>query len=348
MSVNASQNVIQLNLKVSQTINQLNLTVTQDGLSVSVSPVVYTSRDETDPVFQAWLATNPLNGFITQETDPIFQAWLATNPLNGFITQETDPIFQAWISDIPIGENIYGIKNSVAKRIDTLLTDNYLSGTVLNSGTTLANIGSFFGGSFSGTHTAYGSILNTIPASKIVSNSLVGSFAGYIQQIIRGITNTLNSKIKTESYFSLANSIAPTTSRSFIGFKNYALSIGNYNPSNGAILGFLNDDGEEYLKLSHRISSGIVQSISLGNLFPARFSNQEHVYQCCFYLLGNHKGMATIRDLITGNYYESPILEVYQVNANGFYFSVFSNNNTSSEIVEPIFTGHLTRTIYGL
>lgn len=31
---------------------------------------------ESDPIFQAWLTTNPLQNFITEETDPVFQAWL--------------------------------------------------------------------------------------------------------------------------------------------------------------------------------------------------------------------------------------------------------------------------------
>jgi len=61
-----------------------------------------TSYTETDPVFTAWLATNPLSGFLSAgdnvslltndagyitsytETDPVFTAWLGTNPLNGY------------------------------------------------------------------------------------------------------------------------------------------------------------------------------------------------------------------------------------------------------------------------
>ena len=64
---------------------------------------------ETDPVFNAWLSTNPLAGlasetWVTQnfyplnsnpagyltsftETDPVFTAWLATNPFNGHATE---------------------------------------------------------------------------------------------------------------------------------------------------------------------------------------------------------------------------------------------------------------------
>lgn len=244
---------------------------------------------------------------------------------------------------------IYGVENSLARRIDTLLADNYISATVVNSGTTLANIGSFFGGSFSqGTHTAYGSLLSTIPASKIVSATASGSTAGYRQQVMRGIVNTLRSKVKTETYFSIANTIAPTSSRASIGYTTYALPPGNYNPSVTSILSFCNDDGDDYLKLCHRDTSGVVQSISLGTQFPARFSNQEHVYQCCFYLLGNHQGMATIRDLITGEYYESPVIEVYQINNNGFWFSVFMNNNITAEAVEPIFVGQVNKLIYGI
>ena len=36
---------------------------------------------ELDPVFVAWLATNPLSTFLVTETDPVFQQWLATNPI---------------------------------------------------------------------------------------------------------------------------------------------------------------------------------------------------------------------------------------------------------------------------
>lgn len=39
------------------------------------------SSDETDPIFNAWLLTNPLAGFLTSESDPIFTAWLLTNPI---------------------------------------------------------------------------------------------------------------------------------------------------------------------------------------------------------------------------------------------------------------------------
>jgi hypothetical protein len=36
---------------------------------------------ETDPIFEAWLLTNPLAGFLTEEADPVFQAWLLTDPI---------------------------------------------------------------------------------------------------------------------------------------------------------------------------------------------------------------------------------------------------------------------------
>lgn len=77
---------------------------------------------ETDPVFQSWLATNPLANFLTEETepdfnawlltypgpgiteeeDPLFAAWLLTNPLAGFLSAETDPEFNAWLLTNPI------------------------------------------------------------------------------------------------------------------------------------------------------------------------------------------------------------------------------------------------------
>jgi hypothetical protein len=72
-----------MHLTVTQNIIALNLTVTYAGTTVELQPSIVTSSgEETDPVFQAWLATNPLNGFLTEETDPVFQAWIATNPLS--------------------------------------------------------------------------------------------------------------------------------------------------------------------------------------------------------------------------------------------------------------------------
>lgn len=47
---------------------------------------------ETDPFFAAWLATNPLSGFLTQEADPIFEAWLQNNPLANYALQQ-------WVTD---------------------------------------------------------------------------------------------------------------------------------------------------------------------------------------------------------------------------------------------------------
>lgn len=60
------------------------------------------SAVETDPIFVAWLATNPLQYFITHENDPVFTAWLATNPLQNFITEEQDPQFNAWLNTNPL------------------------------------------------------------------------------------------------------------------------------------------------------------------------------------------------------------------------------------------------------
>ena len=79
---------------------------------------------ESDPVFAAWLATNPLAGYLTSETDPVFAAWLlatppvmsetdpvfatwlATNPLALFLTEETDPAFAAWLATNPLANYV--------------------------------------------------------------------------------------------------------------------------------------------------------------------------------------------------------------------------------------------------
>jgi hypothetical protein len=52
---------------------------------------------ETDPVFAAWLATDPLDDFLTEytETDPVHAAWLLTDPLAGMLTEEVDPVYAA-------------------------------------------------------------------------------------------------------------------------------------------------------------------------------------------------------------------------------------------------------------
>jgi hypothetical protein len=55
-------------------------------------------QSETDPIFQEWLDTDPLSGFITEETDPIFNEWLSTTPP---LYSETDPIFSQWLIDTP-------------------------------------------------------------------------------------------------------------------------------------------------------------------------------------------------------------------------------------------------------
>ena len=59
-------------------------------------------KTETDPVFQQWLDSNPLAGFLTNELDPVFLAWLATNPLSSFLTSELDPVFLAWLATNPL------------------------------------------------------------------------------------------------------------------------------------------------------------------------------------------------------------------------------------------------------
>jgi hypothetical protein len=73
------------------------------------------SFTESDPIFSAWLDTDPFADFVTgtpwrdegyltsfDELDPEFNAWLETNPLNGFLTEETDPEFNAWFDTDPL------------------------------------------------------------------------------------------------------------------------------------------------------------------------------------------------------------------------------------------------------
>ena len=38
---------------------------------------------ESDPIFQAWLDTNPLSGYLTSESDPVFAAWQLANDNHG-------------------------------------------------------------------------------------------------------------------------------------------------------------------------------------------------------------------------------------------------------------------------
>ena len=69
---------------------------------LATNPLAGYLTEETDPVFQAWLATNPLVNFLTEELDPVFAAWLATNPLVNFLTEELDPVFAAWLATNPL------------------------------------------------------------------------------------------------------------------------------------------------------------------------------------------------------------------------------------------------------
>lgn len=281
--------------------------------------------------------------FFIDETDLIIppggKVWIKYGP------SYCEIIFKSWGGiEYPLNNNIYGVKNGLAKQIDTLLTDNYISGTVINSGTTLANIGSFIGGVFTGTHSNYGNLHNTISASKIVSANLTGSVAGYYQTPFRGVNNTQKSKFKSETYFSFANTIAPTASRMYIGFSNQVGSPNNIEPTSiGNIMCFYNNSADSYLSFRYMSTS-----VSMGTLFPARFAENEHIYQCCFYFLGDNKGMATIRDLVTGNYWESGIVSISFINTNSMRYLMFVNNNTTDEVVEPIFVGQINKLIYGL
>lgn len=70
------------------------------GLELSREPPIYINTValplECDPIFQAWLASNPFASFLTDEADPVFAAWLASNPFTNFLTEESDPVFAAW------------------------------------------------------------------------------------------------------------------------------------------------------------------------------------------------------------------------------------------------------------
>lgn len=252
--------------------------------------------------------------------------------------------------EFPTSDNkIYGVKNGLAKRIDLLLTDNFISGNAINVSPNFVIIGSSYNGSFIGTQTGNITFLGIIPSLKIVSASSLGAFSNYSQNIVRGFLSTLKSKLKTETFFSIANSVAPTSSRMSVGFITYANgSMGNINPSGASILAFCNDNGEDYLKLCHRTIAGITQTIDLGTLFPARFANHENVYQMCFYFLGNSLSIATIKNLVTGVYYESPVIEAHWNSGNSMLFNVHMNNNLNAEVVEPAFSGQLTRFMYGV
>ena len=71
-----------------------------DGSALAIHEQTYDHTKIDD--FAAWLATNPLAGYLTEETDPVFQAWLATNPLVNFLTEELDPVFAAWLATNPL------------------------------------------------------------------------------------------------------------------------------------------------------------------------------------------------------------------------------------------------------
>lgn len=68
-------NIIQSGTNITLDIDVLNQTIT-----------INSDYTETDPIFEAWLATSPLSPFLTEETDPIFSAWLASNPTSGMNT----------------------------------------------------------------------------------------------------------------------------------------------------------------------------------------------------------------------------------------------------------------------
>lgn len=287
--------------------------------------------------------------FFIDETNLVIpsggKVWLKYGP------SYCEVLFKSWGGiEFPTSDNkIYGVKNGLAKRIDLLLTDNFISGNAINVSPNFVTIGSGGNGTFIGTKTGNITFFGIIPSLKIVSASSLGAFSNYSQNIVLGFLSTLKSKLKTETFFSIANSVAPTSSRMSVGFIAYANgSMGNINPSGASILAFCNDNGEDYLKLCHRTIAGITQTIDLGTLFPARFANHENVYQMCFYFLGNSLSIATIKNLVTGVYYESPVIEAHWNSGNSMYFNVHMNNNLNAEVVEPAFSGQLTRFMYGV
>lgn len=97
---------------------------------------------ESDPIFSAWLESNPLQNLIIEapqdgkiygrqdgqwvevtatESDPIFTAWLGTNPLSGFLT------------DAPNDGDTYGRNNGNWVQIVTNETDPVFSAWLLTS-----------------------------------------------------------------------------------------------------------------------------------------------------------------------------------------------------------------------
>lgn len=287
--------------------------------------------------------------FFIDETNLVIpsggKVWLKYGP------SYCEVLFKSWGGiEFPTSDNkIYGVKNGLAKKIDLLLTDNFISGNAINFSPNFVIIGSGGNGTFIGTQTGNITFFGIIPSLKIVSASSLGAFSNYSQGIVRGFLSTLKSKLKTETFFSIANSVAPTSSRMSVGFIAYAYgSMGNINPSGASILAFCNDNGEDYLKLCHRTIAGITQTIDLGTLFPARFANHENVYQMCFYFLGNSLSIATIKNLVTGVYYESPVIEAHWNSGSSMWFNVHMNNNLNAEVVEPAFSGQLTRFMYGV
>jgi len=94
---------------------------------------------ESDPIFQAWLDTNPLQDFITEETDPIFVAWLDTDPLGDFLTSETDPVFSSWLASEPLSP-YYLATNPVGYITGSALSP-YL--TIIDAAATYQPLGSY-------------------------------------------------------------------------------------------------------------------------------------------------------------------------------------------------------------
>lgn len=77
--------------------------VTQNFYPLNSNPAGYLT-EETDPIFNSWLSTDPLSAFLTTETDPQFNSWLSTDPLSGFLTEETDPTVADHIKSITTTE----------------------------------------------------------------------------------------------------------------------------------------------------------------------------------------------------------------------------------------------------
>jgi hypothetical protein len=120
--------------KINQSLTNLNNDKEEAGVAAGLvqahnstfdhTKIATALQAESDPVFAAWLATNPLAGYLTSETDPVFAAWLlatppvmsetdpvfaawlATNPLASFLTSETDPVFAAWLATNPLANYV--------------------------------------------------------------------------------------------------------------------------------------------------------------------------------------------------------------------------------------------------